>query len=145
MSKSSISPSKAEKYGIKIAKDGILRSSNEVLTQKDVNMSKIREIWPEIQDHGNVIDEQIEINSHYRGYLKKQKADILAFKRDENLSIPDNIDYDQFSGLSNEVKTKFKEIKPKTLGQALRIDGITPAAVYILLSHVKRKSIKHIA
>ena len=86
-----------------------------------------------------------EINSHYRGYLKKQKADILAFKRDENLSIPDNIDYDQFSGLSNEVKSKFKQIRPKTMGQALRIDGITPAAVYILLSHVKRKSIKHIA
>jgi len=108
-------------------------------------MSKIREIWPEILDNGSEIDEQIEINSHYRGYLKKQKADILAFKRDENLSIPDNIDYDQFSGLSNEVKAKFKLIKPKTMGQALRIDGITPAAVYILLSHVKRRSIKHIA
>jgi len=120
-------------------------SGKEILTQKSVNMSKIRDIWPEIIDHGSDIDEQIEINSHYRGYLKKQKADILAFKRDENLSIPDNIDYDQFSGLSNEVKSKFKQIKPKTMGQALRIDGITPAAVYILLSHVKRKSIKHIA
>ncbi len=145
MNKSSISPSKAEKFGIKIAKDGILRSSNEVLTQKDVNMSKIREIWPEIPYFSKEIDEQVEINAHYRGYLKKQKADILAFKRDENLIIPDNINYDGLSGLSNEVKAKFKEIKPKTMGQALRIDGITPAAVYILLSHVKRKSIKHIA
>ena len=126
-------------------KTGIFRSAEEVLTQKNVNMSKIREIWPEIINNGAEIDEQIEINSHYRGYLKKQKADILAFKRDENLNIPDNIDYDQFSGLSNEVKAKFKQIKPKTMGQALRIDGITPAAVYILLSHVKRKSIKHIA
>ena len=77
--------------------------------------------------------------------MKKQKADILAFKRDENLIIPDKINYDDLSGLSNEVKTKFKQIKPRTMGQALRIDGITPAAVYILLSHVKRKSIKHIA
>ena len=145
MNKSSISPSKAEKFGIKIAKDGILRSSNEVLTQKDVNMSKIREIWPEIPYFSKEIDEQVEINAHYRGYLKKQKADILAFKRDENLIIPDKINYDGLSGLSNEVKAKFKEIKPKTMGQALRIDGITPAAVYILLSHVKRKSIKHIA
>ena len=108
-------------------------------------MTKIREIWPEIKDYGVEIDDQIEINAHYKGYLKKQKADILAFKRDENLSIPDNIDYDQFSGLSNEVKSKFKEIRPKTIGQALRIDGITPAAAYILLSHLKRKSIKHIA
>jgi tRNA uridine 5-carboxymethylaminomethyl modification enzyme len=145
MSNLNISPSKAEKFGIKIAKDGVFRSADEILTQKDVNMSKIREIWPEILDLGTDIDEQIEINSHYRGYLKKQKADILAFKRDENLSIPDNIDYDQFSGLSTEVKSKFKKIRPKTMGQALRIDGITPAAVYILLSHVKRKSIKHIA
>jgi len=145
INKYSISPSKAEKFGIKIAKDGIFRSSNEVLTQKEVNMSKIREIWPDIPFFSKEIDEQIEINAHYRGYLKKQKADILAFKRDENLIIPDKINYDLLSGLSNEVKAKFKEIRPKTMGQALRIDGITPAAVYILLSHVKRKSIKQTA
>ena len=145
MSTLQISPSKAEKFNIKIAKDGVFRTADEILTQKGVDMDKIRDIWPEIEYFGNEIDEQIEINSHYRGYLKKQKADILAFKRDENLKIPDNIDYDQFSGLSNEVKAKFKEIMPKTMGQALRIDGVTPAAVYILLSHVKRKSIKHIA
>jgi len=145
MRSSVISPSKAEKFGIKIAKDGIFRSSNEILTQKGVNMSKIREIWTDIPFFSKEIDEQVEINAHYRGYLKKQKADILAFKRDENLIIPDKINYDGLSGLSNEVKAKFKEIRPKTMGQALRIDGITPAAVYILLSHVKRKSIKHIA
>ncbi len=145
MLKSHISPNKAEIYGIKIAKDGILRSLNEILTQKGVDMPKIREIWSDIPYYDNEIDEQIEINAHYRGYLKKQKADILAFKRDENLIIPEKIDYNKLSGLSNEVKAKFKAIKPKTLGQALRIDGITPAAAYILLSHVKRKSIKHIA
>ena len=145
MSESSISPSKVNKFDIKIAKDGILRKSNEILTQKGVDMKKIREIWPEIPFFDKKIDEQIEINAHYRGYLKKQKADILAFKRDENLVIPENVNYDDLSGLSNEVKAKFKQIKPKTMGQALRIDGITPAAVYILLSHVKRKSIKLIA
>jgi tRNA uridine 5-carboxymethylaminomethyl modification enzyme len=145
MTKSGISPSKAEEFGIKIAKDGIFRSSNDILTQKGVNMCKIREIWSEIPFFSKEIDEQVEINAHYRGYLKKQKADILAFKRDENLIIPDKINYDLLSGLSNEVKAKFKEIKPKTMGQALRIEGITPAAVYILLSHVKRKSIKQIA
>jgi len=145
MGQSTISPNKADEFGIKIAKDGILRSSNEILTQKGVDMNKIREIWADIPFFSNEIDEQVEINAHYRGYLKKQKADILAFKRDENLMIPDKINYDALSGLSNEVKAKFKEIKPKTMGQALRIDGITPAAVYILLSHVKRRSIKHIA
>ncbi len=145
MENSLISPSKASKFGINIAKDGVKRNALEILSQKSVNMSKIREIWPEIKYVSREIDEQIEIKAHYKGYLKKQDADILAFKRDENLKIPENLDYDQFSGLSNEVKSKFKKIKPKTLGQALRIDGITPAAVYILLSHVKRKSIKHIA
>ena len=145
MSESSISPTKINNFDIKIAKDGIIRKSNEILTQKGVDMKKIREIWPEIPFFDKKIDEQIEINAHYRGYLKKQKADILAFKRDENLVIPENVNYDDLSGLSNEVKAKFKQIKPKTMGQALRIDGITPAAVYILLSHVKRKSIKLIA
>ncbi len=145
MDKLMITPSKVAKYGVNIAKDGISRSATQILAQKSVNMSKIREIWPEINFISHDIDEQIEINSHYKGYLNKQKADILAFKRDENLIIPDNLDYDSFSGLSNEVKSKFKQIKPKTVGQALRIDGITPAAAYILLSHVKRRSIKHIA
>ena len=145
MDKLKISPSKAEKYGINIAKDGIKRTANQILSQNTVNMQKIREIWPEIKYVSREIDEQLEINSHYKGYLRKQNADILAFKRDENLIIPDNIDYNKFSGLSNEVKSKFNKIRPKTMGQALRIDGITPAAVYILLSHLKRKSIKHIA
>ena len=145
MEKLSISPSKAQIFEIKIAKDGVLRSSNEILTQKGVDMKKIREIWSEVPFFNIEIDEQIEINAHYKGYLKKQKADILAFKRDENLTIPDKVNYDSLSCLSNEVKAKFKKIKPKTMGQALRIDGITPAAVYILLSHIKRKSIKHIA
>ena len=145
MSKLEITPSKAEKYSIKIAKDGISRKSVEILSQKNVNMHKIREIWPNIPFYNKEIDDQIEINAHYSGYLIKQKADILAFKRDENLLIPDKIDYDLLNGLSNEVKSKFKQIRPKTLGQALRIDGITPAAAYILLSHVKRKSIKQTA
>ena len=145
MNKLSITPSKVSKFSINIAKDGIFRTANEILTQKGVDMRKIRKIWPEIPSFDKEIDAQIEINAHYKGYLKKQKADILAFKRDENLIIPNKINYDNLSGLSNEVKAKFKQIKPRTMGQALRIDGITPAAVYILLSHVKRKSIKHIA
>jgi len=145
MSELSISPTKIKQFDVKIAKDGVLRKSNEILTQKGVDMIKIREIWPNIPFFSKKIDEQVEINAHYRGYLKKQKADILAFKRDENLIIPAAINYNNLSGLSNEVKAKFKQIKPKTMGQALRIDGITPAAVYILLSHVKRRSIKLIA
>ncbi len=145
MDKLKISPTKVSKFGVKIAKDGILRTASNILAQKGVNMYKIREIWPELSFISKDIDEQLETNAHYKGYLKKQSADILAFKRDENLKIPENINYDSFSGFSNEVKSKFKQIKPKTMGQALRIDGITPAAVFILLSHLKRKSIKKIA
>ena len=145
MKKLKITPSKVSKYAIQIAKDGISRDANDILTQKGVDMTKIREIWPQIPYYSKEIDNQIEINAHYSGYLKKQKADILAFKRDENLIIPEKINYDLLNGLSNEVKSKFKLIRPKTMGQALRIDGITPAAAYILLSHVKRKSIKQIA
>ena len=111
MSELSISPNKIKAFDIKIAKDGVLRKSNEILAQKGVNMKKIREIWPEIPFFDEKIDEQIEINAHYMGYLKKQKADILAFKRDENLIIPEKVNYDDLSGLSNEVKAKFKQIK----------------------------------
>tara|TARA_Y100000817_G_scaffold314866_1_gene315633 strand:- start:3497 stop:5368 length:1872 start_codon:yes stop_codon:yes gene_type:complete len=145
MEKLTISPTRASKFGVKLAKDGIFRSAESVLSQSGVKMCKIREIWPKIPFFSKEIDEQMEINAHYKGYLKKQSADIYAFKRDENLKIPNNFDYDKLSGLSNEVLSKFKEIQPKTMGQALRIDGITPAAVFILLSHIKRKSIKKIA
>ena len=136
MSKLNITPSKISKFGINIAKDGVFRSANSVLAQKGVKFNKIRDIWPEIGDYSSEIEEQVEINAHYKGYMKKQKADILAFKRDESLKIPSDINYDSFSGLSNEVKSKFKQIRPKTMGQALRIDGITPAAVFLSLIHI---------
>jgi len=133
-----ISPNKAEKYNIKIAKDGVKRSGFEVLSRKEVTFKKLRSIWNKIPNASRNEEEQIEISAHYSGYLEKQEADIIAFRKDENLIIPNDIDYSKLSGLSNEVKSKFKLIRPKTLGQALRIDGITPAAAYILLSHVKK-------
>ncbi len=133
-----ISPNNAEKHGIKIAKDGVKRSAYEILSRKGVTLTKLRSIWKSIPKANPSEDEQIEISAHYSGYLDKQEADILAFKKDEKLLIPENIDYSKLSGLSNEVKSKFKQIRPKTLGQALRIDGITPAAAFILLSHIKK-------
>ena len=129
---------KPEKFKIKIAKDGVKRSAYEILSRKGVNFDKLRTIWDNIPKATRKEEEQVEISAHYSGYLEKQEADILSFRKDENLLIPDNIDYDKLSGLSNEVKNKFGIIRPKTLGQALRIDGITPAAAYILLSHVKK-------
>jgi len=133
-----ISPNEAQKFNIKIAKDGIKRTAFEILSRDSVNFDKLRQIWKKIPKASRKEEEQIEITAHYAGYLEKQEADIIAFRKDENLILPFNIDYSKLSGLSNEVKSKFNLIRPKTLGQALRIDGITPAAVYILLSHVKR-------
>ena len=109
------------------------------MSREGVTFDKLRSIWSTIPKASRKEEEQIEISAHYSGYLEKQEADIIAFRKDENLIIPEGIDYSKLSGLSNEVIGKFKLIKPKTLGQALRIDGITPAAAYILLSHVKRR------
>jgi len=133
-----LSPNEAQKFKIKIAKDGVKRSAFEILSRKGVTFSKLRSIWNQIPKASKDEEEQIEISAHYAGYLEKQETDIISFRKDENLLIPDSIDYNKLSGLSNEVKSKFKLIRPKTLGQALRIDGITPAAAYILLSHVKK-------
>jgi len=133
-----ISPNEAEKFNIKIAKDGVKRTAFEILSREGVTFSKLRSIWDQIPKAQKDEEEQIEISAHYSGYLEKQNSDIIAFRKDENLIIPENLDYGKLSGLSNEVKSKFKLIRPKTLGQALRIDGITPAAAYILLSHVKK-------
>ena len=135
-----ISPNEAAKFHIKIAKDGVKRSAIEILSRDGVTFSKLRSIWKKIPKASKDEEEQIAISAHYAGYLEKQEADIIAFRKDEDLIIPQNIDYSKLSGLSNEVKSKFKLIRPKTMGQALRIDGITPAAVYILLSYVKKGS-----
>ncbi len=133
-----ISPNEAEKFNIKIAKDGVKRSAFEILAREGVTFNKLRSIWSKIPKATKEEEDQIEISAHYSGYLEKQEADILSFRKDENLMIPETINYSKLSGLSNEVKSKFKLIRPRTLGQALRIDGITPAAVYILLSHVRK-------
>ena len=140
-----ISPNEAEKFKIKIAKDGVTRSAFDILSREGVTFDKLRSIWREIPSALRNEEEQLEINAHYSGYLQKQEADIIAFRKDENLLIPTNIDYDKLSGLSNEVKGKFKQIRPQTLGQALRIDGVTPAAAYILLSHVKNEGKERIS
>ncbi|MGY9007616.1 MAG: tRNA uridine-5-carboxymethylaminomethyl(34) synthesis enzyme MnmG [Candidatus Pelagibacterales bacterium] len=137
-----ISPNAAAKHSIKIAMDGIKRTGIEVLSQKSVTLEKLRQIWDNVPQYERYIDEQVEIDAHYAGYLKRQTHDIEAFKKDEAISIPNDIDYENFSGLSNEIKIKLKLIKPKTLGQALRIDGVTPAAATLLLAFVKRKRYK---
>ena len=137
-----LTPNAARTFSIKIAQDGVKRNALDLMGQRNLNMAKIRQIWNNINYYGPHLDEQVEIDCHYAGYLKRQSHDIEAFKKDESLIIPDDINYDRISGLSNEVKSKLKNIKPKTLGQALRIDGITPAAAIILLGRIKQRNLR---
>ncbi|MBA1339713.1 MAG: tRNA uridine 5-carboxymethylaminomethyl modification enzyme [Pelagibacterales bacterium] len=137
-----ISPNAAAKHSIKISMDGVKRTGIEVLSQDCVTLEKLRKIWVDIPQFESYIDNQVEIDAHYLGYLKRQHHDIETFKKDEAISIPDDIDYDSFSGLSNEIRSKLKLIRPKTLGQALRIDGVTPAAAILLLAFVKKNRYK---
>ena len=138
LDKNNLTPNEAKKHNIKIAMDGVKRSCMEVIGQRNVNMAKIRQIFSNIPDYGMSIDNQVEIDAHYMGYLQRQSKDISSFKKDESVLIPDSINYDTLSGLSNEIKSKLIKVKPKTLGQAIRIDGVTPAAIIILLSHIKK-------
>ena len=137
-----ITPNAAAKHSVKIAMDGVKRSGIEVLGLKDINILKLRKIWDNIPQYEPSIDEQVEIDAHYMGYLKRQSHDIAAFKKDEAITIPTDINYDSFSGLSNEIKSKLKAVQPSTLGQALRIDGVTPAAAIIILGFIKKKRYK---
>ena len=137
-----ITPNVAAKHSIKIAMDGVKRSGLEILSLNNIKLRHLRDIWADIPHYEHYIQEQVEINAHYSGYLSKQEDDIKTFKKDESLVIPEDINYESFSGLSNEVKSKLELIKPKTLGQALRIDGITPAAGIILLGAIKRSKYK---
>ena len=122
--------------------DGVKRSGIEVLAQSNVTLGMLRKIWDNIPQFEESIDDQVKIDAHYLGYLKRQSHDIETFKKDEAIRIPEDIDYENFSGLSNEIKSKLNLIKPKTLGQALRIDGVTPAAAIILLAFIKKSRYK---
>ncbi len=137
-----LTPNEAKKYDIKIAMDGVKRSCLEVMGQRKVNMAKIRQIFSDIPLFPGSIEKQVVTDAHYMGYLKRQERDIKSFKKDESVIIPKDINYENLSGLSNEVKSKLISIRPKTLGQAIRIDGITPAAIIILLSHIKKSKFK---
>ena len=134
-------PNFIEKFDIKINKDGKKRTALDLLSYPEVNFSKIIPIWNEIKnlELSKEIIEQIEIEAHYKGYLKKQDSDIISLKRDENVKIPMNFDFKQLSSLSNELKEKLIIAKPQNISQASRIEGMSPAAVNLILSIIKSK------
>ncbi|PHX88691.1 MAG: tRNA uridine-5-carboxymethylaminomethyl(34) synthesis enzyme MnmG [Pelagibacteraceae bacterium] len=137
LSEKIVSPTFLKKNGIKISQDGRKKSLLQVLKFKDVTLDKLRKIFLDLPKYDNEIEDLIKTESHYSGYIEQQKKDIDIFEKDEKLIIPNSIDYNSISGLSNEIKRKLGDIKPKTFGQALRIDGVTPAAINILMIYCK--------
>ena len=110
-----------------------------LLAHADMDLARLSQVWPVLGGVDHDIAEQIEIEGKYAAYLVRQKADIEAFRRDEDLLLPPDLDFDGISSLSNEVKEKLSQVRPSTLGAAMRISGITPAAITILLRHVRRR------
>ncbi|MCV0425099.1 MAG: tRNA uridine-5-carboxymethylaminomethyl(34) synthesis enzyme MnmG [Roseibium sp.] len=137
-----VTPSEAQKKGLPVNQDGIRRSAFDLLSYPNVTYESLTAIWPELATIEKDIAEQVATDALYAVYLDRQMADIEALKRDEALRIPDGFDYEAIIGLSNEVKQKLIDIRPATLGQASRMDGITPAALTLILSHLKRQSQK---
>ena len=135
-------PNFIEKFDIKINKDGKRRTALDLLSYPEVTYSKLVPIWNELKnlDLPKDIVEQIEIEAHYKGYLKKQDSDIISLKRDENIKIPINFDFNELSSLSNELKEKLIKAKPQNISQVSRIEGMSPAAVNLILSIIKSKA-----
>ena len=134
-----LSPAKAAQAGWAVNQDGRVRSAWEYLAYKDITMESLTGIWPELADIGPAVAAQVEIEALYSGYIERQAGDVEALRRDEALRIPETIDYAAIGGLSNEVRQKLEAIRPATLGQASRIEGVTPGALTALLGHVRRR------
>ncbi len=133
-----LSPAAAAKAGWAINQDGRVRSAWEYLAYKDITLNHLRDVWPELAAIPDEIGAQIEIEALYAAYLDRQSEDVAALRRDESLTLPGDLDYDAIGGLSNEVRSKLKAVRPMTLGQAARIEGVTPGALTALLGYVKR-------
>ena len=136
----SATPNELRDFGLAINLDGIRRTAKELLGYPDIDLMRLAAIWPELMEVDRQTAEQLEIDARYRGYLGRQDADIQAFRRDESLQLPPDLDYGDIDSLSMEVRSKLMAARPTTLGAAARISGVTPASLTALLRHVKRAS-----
>jgi tRNA uridine 5-carboxymethylaminomethyl modification enzyme len=133
-----LTPKEAERHGLALNKDGQRRSAFEILSYPDIEIADLARIWPRFGELPAKIAEQIEIDAKYEVYLSRQAADVAAYRSDESFALPDGLDYAALPGLSNEVKQKLIAQKPRTIGHAAKIDGVTPAALTLLVAHVRR-------
>jgi tRNA uridine 5-carboxymethylaminomethyl modification enzyme len=134
----SLSPAQAATHGFKVNEDGKRRTLTELLAYPDIGFDDLAGVWPQIAAWSPAVREQVEVDAAYAGYLDRQTADVEAFRKDEALRLPADIDYGVVGGLSNEVRQKLTAVRPTTLGQAGRIEGVTPGALTALLAHVRR-------
>ncbi|MBC7952084.1 MAG: tRNA uridine-5-carboxymethylaminomethyl(34) synthesis enzyme MnmG [Rhodospirillaceae bacterium] len=134
------SPTVLRKHGLEVNQDGVMRSAWDLLAYATIDLARLATLWPELGGFRPDVAEQLQIEGTYRGYLLRQDADIRAYRRDENLALPDDLDYDAIGSLSNEVRQKLKAARPATLAVAARIPGITPAALTALLAFVKKSA-----
>ncbi|HEY1879032.1 MAG TPA: tRNA uridine-5-carboxymethylaminomethyl(34) synthesis enzyme MnmG [Caulobacteraceae bacterium] len=135
----SMTPQEASRAGFRVNPDGQKRNLFHLLARKDISFEALAGVWPEIRDWSAEAREQIEIDAAYHGYLDRQEADVELFRRDEGLALPADLDYATLGGLSNEAREKLAQVRPATLGQASRIEGVTPGALTALLAHARRR------
>jgi tRNA uridine 5-carboxymethylaminomethyl modification enzyme len=133
-----LTPAEASRAGLKVNADGVRRDLTQLLTYPTIGWPELEAIWPQIRAWAPAAREQIEVDAAYSGYLDRQTAEVEAFRRDEALSLPAELDYAAVPGLSNEAKQKLTAVRPQTLGQASRIEGLTPGAMTALMAHVRR-------
>jgi len=133
-----LTPAAAAREGLPVKADGQRRNLSELLAYPTIGFQDLARIWPEINDWSPAVREQVEIDAAYSGYLHRQAADAEAFRRDESLRLPPTLDYAAVGGLSNEIREKLSSVRPLTLGQAARIEGVTPGALTALLAHARR-------
>jgi tRNA uridine 5-carboxymethylaminomethyl modification enzyme len=134
----SLTPKEAARHGLALNKDGQRRTAFELLSYPNIAITDLAKIWPRFGELNPKIAEQIEIDAKYDVYLSRQAADVAAYRRDESFALPDDLDYAAMQGLSNETKQKLQTHRPRTIGHASKIDGMTPAALTLLVAHMKR-------
>jgi tRNA uridine 5-carboxymethylaminomethyl modification enzyme len=135
-----LTPAQAAKAGLPVKADGQRRDVVQLLAYPTIGFDDLARLWPELAGWSDTVREQLEIDAAYSGYLDRQAADAAAFRRDENLHLPGDLDYAGVGGFSNEVREKLAAVRPLTLGQAARIEGVTPGALTALLAHVRRRA-----
>lgn len=134
-----LTPQEARAAGINVNLDGVRRTISDLLAYKDVDLDRLEGIFPQSRPWSEEVREQIENDAHYSGYLDRQEADIKSFRKDEGITIPSDMDFRTISGLSNEMVEKLDRLRPISLGQASRIDGMTPAALTLVLAFIKKR------